>query len=566
MSKLPITVMTTTNTFNDLLMYSIKSIYEYVNEILILDDSDQINDYNEYSKMTNVKFLKLEYLSKNLGTKKNFLLDNATNDIVIRWDNDFILCNSNVLTECYNILKTEKYNGVITFNHNIAYDLSYLNKKQPFVSECYIFNKKLYRFQKHGNYMDYPVEQIKGKYCYLKKCLFIHMSNFKSYEQLVYRNMMNSYMCSDYSNYFHYLFRLNDNNKYKNNILFNEIIKFKQKKIKCQKEIVHSFDTIIKDNTNISNSLSPNFKNFINNNFRILNIDNKTFNFITNDTDKITNLFYWGGKYDTGNFGDILSYYIFEKLTGYKHNYHEIINVDNSKISPHYMTIGSIINYSTPKTIIWGSGVIHRNLKNIEYKKITCVRGPQTYKILKKKGYDINDKYGDPALLTPIIYNPTHITKKYELGIIPHIIDYDFINNIINDKNIFVINLNINKKDNNIENVINQINSCKFIISSSLHGVILSNAYNIPVVRFKNKKLAGDDIKFIDYFESVYSDKYICDTTLDIQSIIGNIDTIKQIYKEPDLIENRQNDLIETCPFIDNTLRHLLITTTKKEK
>jgi hypothetical protein len=64
--------------------------------------------------------------------------------------------------------------------------------------------------------------------------------------------------------------------------------------------------------------------------------------------------------------------------------------------------------------------------------------------------------------------------------------------------------------------------------------------------------------KFIDYFESIYSDKYICDTELNITTLIENIEDTYKIYKNPDLIKNRQEDLIETCPFIDNNLKNIL--------
>ena len=84
-----------------------------------------------------------------------------------------------------------------------------------------------------------------------------------------------------------------------------------------------------------------------------------------------------------------------------------------------------------------------------------------------------------------------------------------------------------------------------------------SNTYNVPVVRFKNNNLAGDDIKFIDYFESVYSDNFICETKFTINECIEKLDEVKKIYIKPDLIATRQKDLLETCPFLDKSLLHL---------
>jgi len=55
---------------------------------------------------------------------------------------------------------------------------------------------------------------------------------------------------------------------------------------------------------------------------------------------------------------------------------------------------------------------------------------------------------------------------------------------------------------NKWEHVINEIFSCKYIISSSLHGLICSDAYNKPNLWLDEFKLDEGDFKFKDYFES----------------------------------------------------------------
>jgi len=52
--------------------------------------------------------------------------------------------------------------------------------------------------------------------------------------------------------------------------------------------------------------------------------------------------------------------------------------------------------------------------------------------------------------------------------------------------------------------VVDAINTCRYVASSSLHGLIVANAYGIPAVwtTFADT-LAGDDTKFFDYYESV---------------------------------------------------------------
>ena len=49
-----------------------------------------------------------------------------------------------------------------------------------------------------------------------------------------------------------------------------------------------------------------------------------------------------------------------------------------------------------------------------------------------------------------------------------------------------------------------QLNSCDYILSSSLHGLIFADSYNIPNlwVRF-GSKVDGDGFKYRDYYEGV---------------------------------------------------------------
>jgi hypothetical protein len=150
-------------------------------------------------------------------------------------------------------------------------------------------------------------------------------------------------------------------------------------------------------------------------------------------------------------------------------------------------------------TIVWGSGIRDIN-QNINKGIIKSVRGPLTRKRLLEIGCYCPPIYGDPGLLLPLYYNPV-IEKKYTLGIIPHYTHYDVVSKMYNGiESIKVIKL-INK---DIELVINDILSCEKTISSSLHGLIVSDAYNIPNkwVKF-NDKINGDDTKYYDYFKSV---------------------------------------------------------------
>lgn len=119
-------------------------------------------------------------------------------------------------------------------------------------------------------------------------------------------------------------------------------------------------------------------------------------------------------------------------------------------------------------------------------------------KILEDKNIYVPNIFGDPALLLPYFYKPI-IDKNLSsyIGIVPHKSNYSKYLNKINTNKFVLIS-----PTDKWENVINMICSCKSIISSSLHGLICSDAYNIPNIWLDEYELSEGDFKFKDYFLS----------------------------------------------------------------
>jgi hypothetical protein len=178
-------------------------------------------------------------------------------------------------------------------------------------------------------------------------------------------------------------------------------------------------------------------------------------------------------------------------------------------------------------SVIYGSGIRDVD-QRVEKGTFQFVRGPLTRNNIIKQGYYCPPVYGDPGLLLPLYYNP-NIEKKYRLGIIPHYIHYEKIKKLYsNENNIIIINL----LNNDIEYVIREMLSCKNIVSSSLHGLIVSDAYKIPNkwIYFDNS-IKGDNTKFYDYFKSVErKDQVYINCTnfikLNIDDIINKINNV----------------------------------------
>ena len=206
------------------------------------------------------------------------------------------------------------------------------------------------------------------------------------------------------------------------------------------------------------------------------------------------------------NFGDDLNYYMLKELTGKRiFNYSQIWNI---RRFPIYMCIGSILNLyfmSQKNNIVWGSGARDAGLPmNGLPKKICAVRGKLTRAYLQKQGIDCPEIYGDPALLLPFLYRPIR-KKKHKLGIILH----------FRDKGNKLIRQMVKKAGENAEfidivnydrweSVIDRIIECECIASSSLHGLIVADAYRIPNVwiRFGDDTFEGE-FKYLDYFSGV---------------------------------------------------------------
>ncbi len=263
-------------------------------------------------------------------------------------------------------------------------------------------------------------------------------------------------------------------------------------------------------------------------------------------------LFYWSEiKFifkQKENYGDLLSKYIVGKISGKE------IQWVHPKKQPwykwdktNYVTIGSIIHHASKDSIVWGSGIID-NKQAIAKADFRAVRGPQTRKFLLDLGFKCPEVYGDPALLLPIYYHP-EIEKKYRLGIIPHYHDFKFVlENYKNDPEILVIDL----MTMDVEEVTREILSCEKTISSSLHGVIVSHAYEIPSIWVEfSDKIFGDGIKYRDYLESVeipfYQAAFLV-RKLDLKEMEVLFETYAGL-PEKGKVKKLCDGLMRVCPF-----------------
>lgn len=211
-------------------------------------------------------------------------------------------------------------------------------------------------------------------------------------------------------------------------------------------------------------------------------------------------IFYYSGEL---NVGDDLNRFLIEHVSGKKPY------LVKTKYFRHILAVGSVIQHANENSLVFGSGVISPNL-SVEHKKfakIGALRGQFTRDFLLENcrymdGIDVFDlPLGDPALILPLLYSSVPSTKeKYRVGFIPHYVDkscqvvQDFLHNLPGDVKFIDV-------QQELEPFLAELEKCDFVISSSLHGLIIADAYRVPNVWVKfGDGLVGGDFKFLDYY------------------------------------------------------------------
>lgn len=211
----------------------------------------------------------------------------------------------------------------------------------------------------------------------------------------------------------------------------------------------------------------------------------------------IEHLRYFAGLF---NWGDDVNPVLYENITGLSPTRMHVL--DKTPVE-HLLMCGSVLNFANEHSVVWGTGFMHSQstLEGCSMdmsKQIHAVRGPLTAQRLDELGIEVDVPYGDPSMLIKRFAGiDTPDNAKYKYGVVPHYIDKLRVEDWPDDI------LNINVADDTYL-MINEMMKCEYIISSSLHGLIVADTYGIPALWVKlSDSLVGDDMKFHDYFASI---------------------------------------------------------------
>lgn len=261
-----------------------------------------------------------------------------------------------------------------------------------------------------------------------------------------------------------------------------------------------------------------------------------------------SNTYLWSHKITPYNWGDYINLILAELISGRKALPYKYASAKQS-----IAMVGSILPWAIePDTIVWGSGCLNSRDELWNHiqkpKQVLAVRGPLTRKVLMDHGIYCPEIYGDPALLFPRYYQPK-VEKQYKYGVILHastsltgsIVSH--FHTLLGDSVLFIDPIMFNKWNEFIDKIL----SCEYILSSSLHGIIIADAYKIPNlwISLTNNEHPDNNFKFKDYYLSIGK-------TIDTPLLVTDIQ-LSQIHNELDNWSAMRIDLdklLSVCPLI----------------
>ena len=209
----------------------------------------------------------------------------------------------------------------------------------------------------------------------------------------------------------------------------------------------------------------------------------------------------------------------------------------------HLYAVGSLLLGYQDATI-WGSGfgydrsrtwyapllaVFHKLYHKTD---IRAVRGPLTRNILLRMGYVCPELYGDPAVLMPLFYLGNSVRCSRDYVLIPHYSQWEKYKGNPHLLGTFT-------KD--YQQFIDRILEARLVISSSLHGIILAEAYGIPAVMLKDTP-SEDITKYKDWYASTGRTQFPIACSVEHALELGGTSL------DYSVIERMQSDLLNSFP------------------
>lgn len=188
------------------------------------------------------------------------------------------------------------------------------------------------------------------------------------------------------------------------------------------------------------------------------------------------------------NFGDALSAVVVEAMLARR----GLSLASRAAGSRRLLAVGSILHFAADGDVVWGSGwngKIPAAAHRFRRLDVRAVRGPLTRARLAGVGVTAPALYGDPALLLPALFGQRFPRREdAPLLVIPN----------LHDLGLVADRADVVSPFDPWDQVVDRIVRSRFVVASSLHGVIVAEAFGVPA-RFVRLGQAEDPLKYQDY-------------------------------------------------------------------
>ena len=190
------------------------------------------------------------------------------------------------------------------------------------------------------------------------------------------------------------------------------------------------------------------------------------------------------------NFGDLLGPIIVDRLLAQR-------GLRNPRSSRRLLTVGSTLHEARDHDVVWGSG---RNGKipdlrhRFDTLDVRAVRGPRTAAWLGSRGVDVPPVFGDPAMLLPQLFPELQVTaavRSERLTFIPNLNDVG--------RHEVPAGVRVVSPLGEPFDIIGQILRSRFVVASSLHAVIVAEAFGVECRAVRSP--SEPEFKYADHFE-----------------------------------------------------------------
>lgn len=168
-------------------------------------------------------------------------------------------------------------------------------------------------------------------------------------------------------------------------------------------------------------------------------------------------------------------------------------DVDDAQDTTLY-TIGSVMHMVGKGDHVWGTGVNGKEIArryDVDGTQFHAVRGHLTRSFLEERGARVPEVFGDPGILTSAYFPREELPEPLfhaDVTIVPNLHDYRNFAHLPNTLD----------PRRPLKDCLSTIARSKFVVGSSLHGLIVAESYGVPARRVVSA--AEPDFKYEDYY------------------------------------------------------------------